>query len=84
VSVYRDEPGTKVTPLDYGFELVQRPKRTIARQTLTPKGETRRRRVAALAARGYKIINARGTGMVESPDGRFLASIAAAARMERL
>jgi hypothetical protein len=84
--LYDDPPGTKVDPLGYGYELVQRPgARTFCRRALSTAGKRKHDRLETLGELGYEVISTRGPGMVVHPsDPDHLWSIAAAAVHEGL
>lgn len=78
---YDNPPGTVVTPLQHGYELVKRPGRAqIVRKTLSRAGKIRRERKQALRELGYEVNN------YATHPGRpsRVMSIASAARLEGL
>lgn len=82
---YDDPLGTVTRAGHLGYEVVQKPDRAIARKTLSSGGRQKHERAAALQKRGWDVISLKGSGMVANRDDpEFLASIAAAAKIEGL
>ena len=84
--LYIDAPGTVVTPLSGGYELVQRPNGpSVCRRQLSRARQRRHARLHALSMRGYHIVSVRPPGYVVHPsDPSRTFTIAAAAQHEGL